>query len=138
MHVVQLLGVFALAENIEVVGALLPERRRKFGLPQWYLTLGLLLSAAAPGDTLFENLHGYRNISLSGFADQEVEVIGNDHIAPNYELVFLPHFFEDFEKQIATVAGAEEGLTMIAAAGNEVFVATGVKTFQTSGHGEPL
>jgi hypothetical protein len=47
-------------------------------------------------------------------------------------------FFKDFEKKVAAIRCGQEGLAMVAAAGNEVFVATGMKTSQAFGHGESL
>lgn len=99
---------------------------------------GLSLSSRAVRDALFENLHGECEISLGGFADQEMEVFRHDHVAPNNKLVFLPDFFQDFEKQITATRGGKKGLTMVTTAGDEVFVAAGVKPPQTLRHGGSL
>ena len=135
MHVVQLLSMFAPAEDIEVIGALLPESRWQLGRPELYLNFGLLLSCpTAAGNTLFENLHGHSDSSLSGLADQQMEVLRHDDVTPDDKLIFLSDFLQDFQEQIAAAGGSEKGLSMITTAGDEVFVAAGVEALQTFGH----
>ena len=136
VHVVYLLGMFALAEDIEIIVALLPKGRWQFSLPDRYLIGDVFLSSGVARNALFENLHGHCKISLRGFGNEEMEVLRHDYIPPDNELVFLSDFFEDFEKQITTTGGGEKRLTMITTAGDEVFVAAGMKPLQTFGHGQ--
>ena len=130
--------MLALGEDIEIIGASLPEARRKLGLPERYLIQGLPLSSAAAGDTLFQDLHGHSDSSFCRFADQEMDVLRHDDIAPDHELVLLSDFLQDLEKEVAAARRSKEGMAMITTAGDEVLVAAGVKTFQTFRHGESL
>jgi hypothetical protein len=86
-------------------------------------------------DALFENLHNYRDASLLRLADQHMEVLGHYHVTPNNELVFLPYFFENVEKQIAAAARSQKGLAMVAAAGYKVLLAARMKAAQSGWHG---
>jgi len=37
-----------------------------------------------------------------------MEMLRHHHIAPNHKIEFLPHFFQNFEKQVATACRAQE------------------------------
>lgn len=93
--------MFVLTKDVEIIVAFLPKSRRQLALPD--LIDRLVLSAAAVGDTLFEDLHGQGEISLGRFPNQQMEVLRHDDITPHREPILLPGFFEDFEKKIAAM-----------------------------------
>jgi len=78
MDVAQLLDPLGFAPHVEIVVARLPERRA-FGAPQ-------LLR----GD-LLQHLQRDRQPPAFGFADQQVDVFGHDHISGDEESIPSPH-----------------------------------------------
>ena len=54
------------------------------------------------------------------------------------EVVFSPHLLEDAEKYIASMFGAEQRLSPITTAGDEVQIAKTVDPCQARGHGAEL
>ena len=69
-----------------------------------------------------------------GFADEEVDVLGHDHVSDDRELIALAHLFEHGEKQVATLRCAEQGMASIATAGNKMQVSGAVKTLGLAVH----
>jgi hypothetical protein len=62
------------------------------------------------------------------FADQQMNVLGHDHIADHYEAIALAYFFQNAEKQIAAAARGQPRLAMVAAASEEVQVPVAVSS----------
>lgn len=79
MHVVELLDVLVVAENVEVVVAGLPEG-----------TFGVTLRNGK-----FERLEGLeeRDVAVVRFADEEVDVLGHDNVAENADVVACSRLF---------------------------------------------
>jgi hypothetical protein len=133
MHVTQLLDVLAFAKDIEIIVTLVSEGARCFRLPKRH-EIAVRALMAGMRDALFENLHDSRDAFLVGLADQHMEVLGHYHVTPNNELVLLPELFNDVKKQMAA-GRSEDGLAMVAAAGNEVLLAAGMIAAQSGWHG---
>src|SRR5215471_4049586 len=102
MYITQLFNMLALTEDVEIVIARLPESTHRPVLPQRHLVRARPFSAASPRNPLFQNLHRQHKRLNSRLGDQQVKVFGHHYIAPNNEIEFLPHLFENLEEQIAT------------------------------------
>ena len=63
------------------------------------------------------------------FADEKVNVFGHDHITGDDELISTAHPFQFGQEQIAVVRRAENGLSPITTAGDEVQVSGAVVAF---------
>jgi hypothetical protein len=63
-------------------------------------------------------------------------MLRHDHVAKHLEFIFLTDFFKDIQEQVSPRSGAEEGLPLVAATGDEMEVATSVPAAQSFGHGE--
>jgi len=76
-----------------------------------------LLSATLQGNTLLQNLHDPGRICDFWFANQEVEMLGHDHVSSYDELVFLAGLLENSQKNIAMPGGSEKRKSAIARTG---------------------
>jgi hypothetical protein len=63
--------------------------------------------------------HGGRRLDLR-FADQQVNVLGHDHVPGHHEMVSPAHLFQHSEKKIAPARRAQQRLPPITTAGDEV------------------
>jgi hypothetical protein len=79
-----------------------------------------------PGEALFERLHHHRGIAALGLAEQQINVLGHDHVANHHEAVTTPHLFHDFEKQITILWRAEQWASLVAAGRNKVKISGAV------------
>jgi len=68
------------------------------------------------------------------FAEQEVNMLGHEHVADNYETVTPPGLLQNACQQVTPRASVQLGLATVATAGNEMQVMLAVKTFQTLRH----
>jgi len=87
VHVVKFLDELGLTPDIEIVKARLPELRQQVvGLLKWKCELlgGYFfarLAAEAPRSALLQDLHDGGGGSCGWLADEQVNVIGHDHVA---------------------------------------------------------
>ena len=126
MHVAQLLDPLGTAPDVEVVKAFLPDvvwiLLEGSGLGGIAATTHLPQNAARKAE--FESLHDSRRSPLLRFANQQMNVLGHDHVADDHELISAPDSLKNGEKQIATVATA----------GDEMQVSASVVTGWVEGH----
>src|SRR5258706_310864 len=96
VHVAQFLDALALCPNIEVVESLLPDMLRRVleeaGLRR--VATASRLRQDAPRKAEFESLHHGRRILLLRFANQQMNMLGHDHVADNDELIALAHLLQ--------------------------------------------
>jgi len=93
------------------------------------------MSAPAPrAKDCFEDLHHHREIAALGFAEQQMNVLGHNHVANDYETVTAAHLFHDFEKQIAILWRAEQSASPIATGRDEVKVSGAVAPMEFCRH----
>ena len=69
------------------------------------------------------------------FADQKMKVLGHDHVAEDDELIPLSYLLENGEKQVAPPRTAEQRLTTVTTAGDEMQVAISIVARQVPRHG---
>ena len=88
--------------------------------------------------TLLQNLqHGRRRPDFR-LADQNVEVLGHDHVADNLKPILPPNLLEDSQENIARTPTSQKRCAFVATAGNEVKVMMTVNALQTRRHAAPL
>jgi hypothetical protein len=106
VQVAQFLDAFAFAPNVEIVESLLPEVLRR-GVKETSLR-GVpppsRLRQDAPRKAEFESLHHGRRIRRLRFADQQMYVLGHNHVANYGELMALVHLLHHRQKEV-TAAG---------------------------------
>ena len=56
----------------------------------------------SPGKTQLQGLHDNRRSSTLRLADQQMEMLGHDHVTENYENIAFADLFQNSEKQIAS------------------------------------
>ena len=83
---------------------------------------------------LLQHLHDGRDGSTYRFTDQQVKVLGHDHIAGNNEIVFAPDFFKNLEEEISSSRRFQELSATIATACNEMEFTATMKSLQPFGH----
>ena len=68
-------------------------------------------------------------------ADQQMNVLGHDHVAEDGELILLSHLLQNSEKQVAPPRTAEQRLALATTAGDEMQVAISIVACQVPRHG---
>jgi hypothetical protein len=122
VQVAQLLDQLALTPHIEVIIALLPERAASGKRPQ--LTPHVLL----------EHLNRQRQLAPLGLADQQVHVLGHDHVSAHVEPVPLPNPLQRPFEDPTRLRRSQQGSAMVATEGDEVQKARLLKPLQSPGH----
>ena len=121
MNVAQFFDAFVFGPDVEVVEALLPDMLReavKNGSLRGIAPS--LLRQDASRKSKFESLHyGRRSLHLR-LADQQVNVLGHDHVTYDHERVASAHLLQDSQQQITTAGGPKQRLPPITTAGDEV------------------
>ena len=69
------------------------------------------------------------------FADEQVDVLGHDDVAEDFEVVASPGEFEGVEKDIPCLGRVEIRLTAITTEGDEVIVTFLLVSLQAQRHG---
>jgi hypothetical protein len=126
VHVAQFLNAFAFGPDVEilvgVMESLLPDVLRRVveeaGLRR--VAPASRLRQDAPRKAEFESLHHGRRILLLWFTYQQMNVLGHDHVTGHDELIALPHLFQHCQKKVAAVRSAEQRLSPITTASNEM------------------
>jgi hypothetical protein len=83
----------------------------------------------------FQSLHHRRRRTLLRFADQQMKVLGHDHVAEDDELIPLSYLLQNSEKQVAPPRTAEQRLALVTTAGDEMQVAISIVARQVPRHG---
>ncbi len=110
MDVVELFPVFAFVAYVEVVKARLPERARQLVADECELPFSFPLSRPALArDTLLEYLHDDRWILDFRLPDQQMKVLGHDHVAGHNKLGFLSGFLKNLQEQGSALSRSAEG-----------------------------
>ncbi len=79
-----------------------------------------------------------RIVSISGNAafrltDQQVHVLGHDHVSDNREVISPTHLFQHVQEQIAVASAPQQRQALVATGGDEVLVSRAVVTMQPFG-----
>jgi hypothetical protein len=101
VHIVQFLNDLFLREYVEVI---------RSGQPECWGKSVIRRARAAPGKALprhplLQDLHSHGNISIVGFANEQMEMLRHDHIANHREFIFLPDLFEYLQEQVSAGRG---------------------------------
>jgi hypothetical protein len=70
--------------------------------PQAGLPFAALMIEQAPRKAELQGLHHHRRRAALRLADQQMKVLGHDHVSENHNAVALPHLFQHGEQQIAS------------------------------------
>jgi hypothetical protein len=140
VDVAQFLHTLARRPDVEIVEALLPHVSRRvleeIGLRR--MAVPALLSQDAPRKTKFQSLHHDGRILLLRFADQQMNVFGHDHVPDDDESIALADLLQHSEKQVPTARSAEQALSTITTASDEVKVSSAVVAMQIVPHGHSI
>src|SRR5271157_4194029 len=120
VNVAQLLDALALSPHVEIVIAGLPEVLEVTNQPS--------------RNRLFDGLHRAGQRSVFRFADQQMHVLGHDHIADYIEVVASPALFQRDFKQMHRAGARQQRLTLVATEGDEVKVSSFLITLQSARH----
>src|SRR5258708_7009548 len=137
MDILQLLNLLFFAPDDKIIKAALPDLSCfKSFLPQ--TALGRHFTAApvrkhSAGKSLLQYLHDRGWSSTIRFADQQMNVLGHDHVSDDDETAAHAHLLQDFEKQIPPADGPQQRSLVITARGDEVQVSFAVVTMKTTG-----
>ena len=134
VHVGEFFPKLLFTPDVEVVKAALPERRRFLeprgkGKPE---LLGRRCSVPAQRTRylLLQNLQDLGRIPFRRFADEQVHVLGHDHISDQSKRMSRANFMQNPYKAIASANGSEVGTPPVTTEGNEMQVAASVESFQ--------
>jgi hypothetical protein len=124
VDVLELLDEFGMGEDVEVVIAGLPELRADAFEEFGGLSLEGSQSIAKPMEFWF--------------AEEHVDVLGHEDIAVEKELVASAEGFEGVEEGDAGVIVIQVGEAVVTTEGEEVEMAFGLVSLETTGHGTSL
>jgi hypothetical protein len=79
-----------------------------------------LLSENASGEPEFQGLHGDRRSVPVGLADEQMDMLGHDHKTEHHETIASAGLFKNAKEQVAAARRAQEWLTLITTAGDEM------------------
>ncbi len=110
-------------QNVEVVIARLPE--------------GPIVGAREfSRHKLFQHLERGREVTLIGFADEQVNVFGHDDVSEDLKLIPAAATFEFVLEDLFCVCGVEESQTPVATERQEVIATIVLVTLESGGHTE--
>src|SRR5271157_1448208 len=109
VNVAQLLDALALRPHVEIVIASLPEV--------------CPVTNQTAGNRLLDGLHGAGQRSVLRLADQQMHVLGHDHVTDEIEVVSPSALFQRDFKQMHRTWTCQQRLTLVATEGDEVKLA---------------
>jgi len=127
VHVVELLLDLFPAPDVEIVEAALPQSGRKLCEKKRKGKLGprcFSLSAERLRSILLQYLHNAGRSAGLGLADEQVHVLGHDHVADEKKFVARAQSVENFDEVLARADGSEERATPITTERDEVKIAS--------------
>jgi hypothetical protein len=134
VHVVHFFVEFLLAPHVKIVEASLPERGsliRRFSESQYELLAGLLFfPAQSVRDFLFQHLQDPGGSSFGWLGDQQVDMLGHDHVPEELEPLPAAKLIENLHKAVASADGSQIRPSPIATESHKVQVAASVKSSQ--------
>src|SRR5689334_11791035 len=139
MHVFKFLANFLLAPHVEVIESGLPESRQT-AVASCKRQAQLLRRRAAPAsaeiarDALLQNFQNQRWRSFRSLADEQVHVIGHDHVSNQQEFVPLTNLAESLHEEISRSCCAEQRQPPITTEREEVQISPSMEAFQTFRH----
>ncbi len=138
VHVVQLLHLLLFCEHDEIVKSRLPDVAMvESCLPEPILThVGCRSQFAqeAASEALFDGLHDFGWIAPLRFAEQQVDVLGHDHVTNYHEMVSPAYALQDMKQQVAILCSCEQRQSLITTGGNEMEISRTVVAMELVGH----
>lgn len=101
MHIAQLFYDLFFCEHVEIIGTGVPEWRRCFLFNNKHV--GSSPVKAQPCNTLLQNLHCYRKISIIRFPDKNMKVLRHNDVSNHGKFVSLPDLLEDFQEDVSSM-----------------------------------
>lgn len=92
------------------------------------------MQGQAARDALFQRLQRLRQALALRLVEQQVNVLGHDHVSVDAETVVAAHSLEGAHESVAGGVVIEIGLSAVAAEGQEVNLAGLLKAFQSPRH----
>jgi len=139
MHVVKFFDSLFQAPNIEIVEAALPKARQRIvALCKCESKLSgrfVLLAAQAARNALLQNLNHGRRRTFGRLADEQMDVLGHDHVAHQRESIAVARFAENPDERVPGANRAQKRQAPIAGEGDEMQMAAPVMTNEFMGHG---
>src|SRR5579863_57332 len=130
MHVAQFLHPLLFSKDHEVIEPMLPNMPFLPGcgphavLPQ--VAVRTKFPQKTPRKTLFKRLHHDGRVGSLRLADQQMHMLGHDHISNHDKTIALADLFQYLEEQVAMLAAAQQGSSLIATGSDEVQVSGAV------------
>jgi hypothetical protein len=90
--------------------------------------------AAAAARNLLERLHYLGGISALRFAQQQVQMLGHDHVPDDHQAIPPVHLLQHFEEEIAIRRLLQQRQPVIATGGDEVEISGAVVATKFVGH----
>jgi hypothetical protein len=134
VDVSQLLSVFALTVDVEVVIPWLPKRWRQIRRPEIHLPSLSLLLAASPRHSLLQHLHRKEKTATRRLADQQMKMFRRHNVTTHGEVVLCSDFFKNLQKEILTVRRRQKLLPTVTGARDEMLIPAAVNSSQPLGH----
>src|SRR5271157_3211799 len=120
VNVAKLLDALALRPHVEIVIASLPEVCQ--------------VTNQTAGNRLLDGLHGAGQRSVLRLADQQMHVLGHDHVTDEIEVVSPSALFQRDFKQMHRTWTCQQRLTLVATEGDEVKLACFLIALQSVRH----
>jgi len=100
MHVPEFLDAFAFGPDVEIIESFLPDVLRSVVEEAGLCRVAFLFSRGqdAARKAKFQGLHHRRRSFLLWFADQQVDMLGHDHVTDNDKLMAPSDLLEDRQK----------------------------------------
>lgn len=87
-----------------------------------------------PGNALLQHQHHGAGRGAVRFANEQMDVLGHDHVSEERKAVAVADLTQDFEEDVAAAFGSEERQTMVTTAGDEVQVTQAIAPFKAVFH----
>ena len=86
----------------------------------------------------FSTCNDDRRIADGRFAEEQVYVLGHEHVPDDNEIIFQPNLFQNGEKTIPSRGEREPRVATITTQGNEVEMSAAIIAFQMNAHGKTV
>src|SRR6266404_4895208 len=139
MHVLELLANFLFTPHIEVIKSGLPEARQipvacckcAARLPCRRATSA---SPEIPRDALLQHFQDDAGCALGGFADEQMNVVGHDHISDQQEIIALTNFPHGLDEYFSRSPRVDQRNPSITTEREEMQMAPSIVSLQTFRH----
>ena len=139
VHVVKFFYPLLQAPHIKIIEAPLPESRQRivavFKFQTQLSRRFALLAAQAARDALLQHLNHSGRRAFGRFADEQVYVLGHDHVAHQGEPVAVARLAKNLDEGVSGANGAQKRQSPIACEGDEMQMSVAVVTNEFVGHG---